>query len=186
MQGIASRSEETSADVAAALCRLSAAELVKLKALARLRAQGLPRGVGWTDLLHEAVARSLEGSRRLPPNVQIVAFLGGVMRSIASEHWRRARTEAGVLADLDDSSAFAAGDPPKDPERTALAIQALSSIHGLFARDPDVLKVLSGLADELTGEEIRQMYGLSAQAYEAARKRLRRAALRWLQGNDAP
>jgi len=173
-------------DIAAAIGGLSPADLARLKAIARLRAQGLPRGIGWADLLNEAVARALSGTRRLPPDVPVVAFLAGVMRSLASEAWRRARTEDDILAAAEDLSGFTADEMPKDPERTALAIQALSLIHRMFATDPDVLKVLSGLADELTAEEIRHVYGLSVQDYDNARKRLRRAMLRWALRDGAP
>lgn len=173
-------------DMAAAISGLSPADHARLKAIARLRAQGLPRGIGWADLLQEAMARALSGSRRLPPDVKVVAFLAGVMRSIASEVWRRSRTEADILSETGELPGFIHDDAPRDPERTTLAIQALSLIHRMFATDPDVLKVLSGLADELTAEEIRHVYGLSVQDYDNARKRLRRAMTRWALRDGAP
>ncbi len=176
-------STTAAAEIAAAINGLSPAELARLRALARARAQGLPAGMGWADLLQEAVTRTLAGNRKLPPDVPLVAFLGGVMRSLANEAWRRSRREGVLLEALGET---AGEDAARDPERTALAIQALSSIHRLFAGDPDVLKLLAGLADELSGEEIRQMYDLPARDYESARKRLRRAALRWALRNDVP
>src|SRR5712672_4045343 len=60
--------DNTTVDIARAIHSLSDADLVRLKALARLWARGLPGGVGWADVLHEAIARALDGRRRWPPN----------------------------------------------------------------------------------------------------------------------
>ena len=73
---------------AAALRRLSEGELRRLEQLARLRVIGL-HAVDWRDLLQEAIARLLDGSRRWPRDVSLVVFLRETMRSIASDHWRR-------------------------------------------------------------------------------------------------
>jgi len=73
--------------VSRALASLSEADLLRLQALARLRARGLPRGVSWSDLLHEAIARALDGSRQWPPGLPFLAFISGVMRSICHELW---------------------------------------------------------------------------------------------------
>jgi RNA polymerase sigma-70 factor (ECF subfamily) len=86
--------DEEGGDVVRALRSLSPADLVRLKALARLWSRGLPGGLGWADVLNEAIMRSLDGSRRWPPGVPRLAFLSGVMRSICDDHCRRARREA--------------------------------------------------------------------------------------------
>src|SRR5687768_4070956 len=70
------------------------ADLLRLKVIARLHARGLPPHVGWGDLLQEAFTRVLDGSRRQPEGVPMVAFLAGVMRSIKEQHWRQARRGA--------------------------------------------------------------------------------------------
>ena len=68
-------------DVGAALAALSEEDLVRLRAIARLRARSLPGDMSWSDLLHEAVLRALTGARPWPPGVPLLAFLAGVMRS---------------------------------------------------------------------------------------------------------
>ena len=78
-------------DVGAALAALSEEDLLRLRAIARLRARSLPDGMSWSDLLHEAVLRALTGARPWPPGVSLLAFLAGVMRSIGDEQWRRHR-----------------------------------------------------------------------------------------------
>jgi hypothetical protein len=54
-------------DVGAALAALSEEDLLRLRAIARLRARSLPDGMSWSDLLHEAVLRALMGARPWPP-----------------------------------------------------------------------------------------------------------------------
>ena len=68
-------------DVGAALAALSEEDLLRLRAIARLRAPSLPDDMSWSDLLHEAVLRALMGARPWPPGVSLLAFLAGVMRS---------------------------------------------------------------------------------------------------------
>ncbi len=161
-----------SGDVAAALCTLTDADLLRLRAVARLRARALPPGsVGWPDLLQESVLRALDGSRSWPAGVALIAFLGGIMRSLCTEHWRRYRWE-GIADCVPDSS------PGSDPERSYASVQALAALDRLFADDPVALRVLAGLADDLSAAEIRLHYGLSEVEYDTARRRMRRTLLR--------
>src|SRR3954469_15453771 len=110
---------------------LSERDLLRLKVLARLYARGLTGGLTWADLLHEAVARALEGTRRCPEGVEIVSFLAGVMRSLRAEYWRQRRREAETFTSRDDghTDALAAvRDPACDPERQLAALQQLSAL----------------------------------------------------------
>jgi RNA polymerase sigma-70 factor (ECF subfamily) len=68
-------------------------DLLRLRAIARLRARSLPDGTSWSDLLHEAVLRALAGARRWPPGVSLLAFLAGIMRSLCDEQWRHHRRQ---------------------------------------------------------------------------------------------
>ncbi|HKU97514.1 MAG TPA: sigma-70 family RNA polymerase sigma factor [Vineibacter sp.] len=167
-------------DIARALRSLSNADLARLKALARLWSRGLPGGLGWTDILNEAIVRALNGVRPWPPDVPLLAFLSGVMRSICDEHWRRVRRELawvvhdGDVSDVADDTAAA----PPDAERVLAAAQAVAAIHQLFSADGVALKIIAGLAEGMTASEICHAYGLSERAYDSARKRMRRALLR--------
>src|ERR1700733_8233488 len=81
------------ADRALALKLVTDCDLLRLKVIARLHGRSLPPDLSWADLLQEALARVLDGSRAIPPGVPTVAFLAGVMRSIKADHrrrWRRA------------------------------------------------------------------------------------------------
>ncbi len=148
--------------------------LLRLKASARFLARGLAPDLYWWDLLQEAFARVLNGSRRCPPNLPIDVFMTGVMRSIRAEHWRhRWQLEVSRFLNGEELS-----DPGPDPERAVVAHQELEAINELFADDPVAMHIITGLADGLSAEEIRGKYGLSSTEYDSARKRMRRALLR--------
>jgi DNA-directed RNA polymerase specialized sigma24 family protein len=172
----------TTVETTCAIRTLSDVDLLRLKAIARVWARGLPDGLGWADVLNEAIARVLDGSRRWPPGVPLLAFLSGVMRSICDDYWRRARRDLGLLVRFEDFVDLAApgeeSEPTPDPERVLAAGQALAAVDRLFAGDPAVLKIIAGLADGLTAKEICGVYGMSECAYDTARKRMRRAILR--------
>ncbi|HEY1899977.1 MAG TPA: hypothetical protein VGG49_09310 [Steroidobacteraceae bacterium] len=172
------------ADRALALKLVTNCDLLRVKVIARLHGRSLPPDVSWADLLQEAFARVLDGSRAIPPHVPTVAFLAGVMRSIKAEHWRRRRratqqqpvlaTEYQVVA----PETAEACDPQPDPERWLIAAQQLEAIGMLFAQDPVALQIICGLGDGLTAEEIRRTLGMTKTEYDSARKRMRRALIR--------
>lgn len=165
-------------DVGAALAALSDDDLLRLRALARLRARGLPGGVAWSDLLHEAVLRALEGTRRWPPGVPLLAFLAGIMRSLCDEQWRRRRREGLPPQPGDATATLADVASDADPARAYAAAEALAAVDRLFASDPVALKVIAGLTNGLGAEEIQRLYGLGAVEYDTGRRRMRRALLR--------
>jgi DNA-directed RNA polymerase specialized sigma24 family protein len=173
--------DNTTVDVACAIHGLSDVDLLRLKALARLWTRGLPGGVGWADLLNEAIARALDGSRRWPPGVPLLAFLSGAMRSICDDHWRRARRDLELFVraeDLSDPGAGEEAESPPGPERILVAAQALAAVNALFADDPPALKMIAALAEGLTAREICKLYDMSERDYDTVRKRMRRALLR--------
>jgi RNA polymerase sigma-70 factor (ECF subfamily) len=166
--------------LAGALQRLSEADLIRLKRIAQLRARELI-DVQWGDLLHEAVARALEGTRRWPPNVPLVVFLAGIMRSLADEHWRQHRSRTRLFA---TEGGKHVADVAANPEREMIAQQALVALDRMFRGDEDALKVITGLSHGLTAEEIQQAYGMDATRYASTRKRIRRALLNHFPNGD--
>jgi RNA polymerase sigma-70 factor (ECF subfamily) len=158
-------------------------DLLRLKALARLYARGLPPDVDWEDLLQEALTRVLVGSRTVPADVKPVAFIAGVMRSLRSEHRRRfLRSRRHAASDHPEPHTAARDIDVRDeaalPERILSARQELAHIQRLFADDPVVLGIIDGLAAGLDAEQIRNQLGLTTTAYDTARRRMRRALLR--------
>jgi DNA-directed RNA polymerase specialized sigma24 family protein len=166
------RAATASQDVHAALAALPEEDLLRLRAIARLRARSLPGAMSWSDLLHEAMLRALTGARPWPPGVPLVAFLAGVMRSLCEEEWRRHRRRLDHLPTPNDAIAA------DDPERACAAVEALAAIQRLFAIDDAALKVITGLISGMAAEDIRRHYGLTAVEYETTRRRIRRTMLR--------
>jgi DNA-directed RNA polymerase specialized sigma24 family protein len=158
---------------------VSEMDLLRLKTIARLHARGLPPAVGWEDLLQEAFMRVLTGARLQPPQVPPVAFLAGILRSLRSEHWRRARHGAAAAESGRpvEAAREPAGSAP-DPECSLMAAEQLVAIERLFAQDPVVLEIIAGLAEGLSAEQIRNCAGLSKTEYDSARRRMRRCLLR--------
>ena len=159
-------------------------DLLRLKAIARLYARGLPADVAWDDLLQEAMTRVLTGKRERPAGVPMVGFLAGVMRSLRADHIRRARLgmnrdEAPWLRwEPEPQAEFEVLDPVSDPERALIAAEELEKIRLLFVGDEIALQIFEGLAEGLAAEQIRARHDISHKDYDAARKRMRRCLLR--------
>jgi DNA-directed RNA polymerase specialized sigma24 family protein len=171
------------AQTALALELVNKMDLLRLKSIARIYARGLPPEGAWEDMLQEALTRVLTGSRRRPEGVTIVAFVAGILRSLRADYWRRARRESGdnqlrVDHRLDESLALDLVDPTPGPERALDARQQIALIKLLFAGDPAALRIIDGLRDGLSAEQIRLSTGLSKTDYDSARRRIRRTVLR--------
>lgn len=159
------------ADIGAAIRDLSDSDLTRLRALGRLRARTLP-GVEWSDLLHDAIVRALDGTRHWPSGVPIVAFLANIMRSIEYDHRRQAALEKAWRNEVGDNFMTA------DLEDGVIAAQSLGAIFEFFAADTTVARILEGLAHGRSAHEIRTQYQMSETEYDSGRKRLRRALLK--------
>jgi RNA polymerase sigma-70 factor (ECF subfamily) len=161
-------------EIARAKELVSDMDLLRLKTVARLHVRGLPADISWEDLLQEAFTRVLSGARAIPPGVEPVAFLAGVMRSLRSEHWRRALQSDAGPPDQDKRQV----DLASDPERQLICHEQLTVLVKLFAGDILALGIIEGLAEGLSAEEIRSLTGASKTEYDSARKRIRRTLLK--------
>jgi DNA-directed RNA polymerase specialized sigma24 family protein len=160
------------AQTALALKLVSDMDLLRLKALARLYARGLPADVTWEDLVQEALTRVLVGARLVPEGVPMVAFLAGVMRSLRSEQRRRAQARENDVREIE------LRDGRPGPERALSARQELGAIRQIFAGDTVVLQIIAGLGEGLSAAQICETRGISKTDYESARKRMRRTFLK--------
>lgn len=163
------------AETAVALKLITRMDFLRLKAIARLHARGLPADVTWDDLLQEAFTRMIVGTRRKPQGLSMVAFIAGIMRSLRSDHSRRARARFGCRDALHVDQLR---DPGADLERSLLAREQLESIERLFAGDAVVQRMLQGMTEGLTPAQIRAALKISKTEYDSARKRLRRTLLK--------
>ena len=170
----------TPKECAAALHGLSDADLRRLDEAARLRVAGLASVEG-RDLLHEAIARMLEGKRQWPRNVPLEAFLRETMRSIASDHWRRqksarvvAESEARADPETGDGAIAMAGDASMAPEARTGAAETLARIDALFSNDADAQAVMAGKASGMSPREIQEEYAMNETRYATTLRRIRR------------
>jgi len=171
------------AQTALALELVDKMDLLRLKTIARLYARGLPAQGAWEDMLQEALTRVLTGSRRRPEAVPMVAFVAGILRSLRADYWRRAKRESGsdklrIDHQRDEPLGFDLVDPTPGAERALIARQQITQIKLLFADDPAALKIIDGLGDGLTAEQIRVSTGLSKVDYDSTRRRMRRRVLK--------
>src|SRR5262249_41348015 len=122
------------------------------------------------DLLHEAVARVLEGTRKWPVGVPFIAFMCGAMRGIAWD-WR------GEIQNGDPDESEFAGPGEGD----AIARIDEQKLLELFADDPMAQKLVVGMIEGARGEELWEASGLTRTDYESKRRKIRRRIERlWL------
>ena len=155
-----------------AISALTDADYGRLASVSRLHARGIAQ-LEWRDLLHEAVQRVLDGSRRWPVDLPFAIFLCGVIRSIAGEARRvqsRTLSGGGVAEDLLASVASDA----QDPEQAAIGRDLLASLEGLFAGDKVGAGILQGLLEGHSPSEIQARLQLGQTDYDSARRRMRR------------
>ncbi len=174
-------------EVREAIEAMTSAELLKLEKYARYRIRGLGRkaaGRDHEDLMKEAITATLAGNRRWKrENISFLTHLMGAVRSISS-HWgeKSAESEAYLESELiRDSTNGKSYSPFQDfssdtpnPDRVMAARQKLKQIQTRFEKDADILQILDGLSEGLSGPEIQTSYQFSKKKYEAALRRLRR------------
>ena len=168
-----------------ALRNLPDADLRRLERIARLRCVGL-HDLHWRDLLHDAIARLLDGSRIWPKDLSLVVFLRETMRSIASDHWRRRNINPVQLeADLPeraDSDNFPmlenAPDLTPSPEEALSTVETLARIQEIFREDAEALHVIIGMASGQSPGEIQRGARMTPTRYTTTQRRIRRTLAR--------
>lgn len=168
-------------EIRAAIDGLAVIDLARLRRAGRLLAFGLACEAD--DLIGEAVAATLSGTRTCPRRMALVPFLIGAMRSIASA----ARGAAGrVETAVSFEATGTDGRPlvvPVDPEPTAetrlLATEdkaeRIAALENLFADDEQALLMLWADLELTPKEDIMIMNDLDDTAYATIRRRMRRA-----------
>ena len=133
------------------------------------------------DFLQEAYARTLEGRRKCPRNVDVVKHMVETMRSMLSSeakaHKRHPEQSLTFAEDAEDKQ----GDLPEEspsPEDIILSEQEAGAIRlkllGLFEDDEVALLIVEGIMEGMEGEELRALTELSKQEYGSMRRKIRR------------
>lgn len=155
-----------------AIAALSDADFARLGQVARLRARGLHH-LEWSDLLHDAVQRTLDGTRRWPLGVPFPIFLREVIRSLASEA-RRVQVRLLPASDATEEILANTASEAADPEQVAIGRDLLGTLEGLFLSDPVGLGIVRGLGEGLSPADMQSRLGIDSTTYESARRRIRR------------
>jgi DNA-directed RNA polymerase specialized sigma24 family protein len=123
------------------------------------------------DVLQEAITRTLAGTRKWPKNVNLHAFLSGVMKSIVSEApgiGFRKNIDKEIDPDL----------PVKDvsPDAAAIYFEGEVELHlmALFEDDDDAKMIVEGRLEGMDREDFLDVFDQDKTRYETACKRVRR------------
>lgn len=186
----------THEEVAQAIERLTDADLIRLDKAAAI----LLGGTGYAspkDLLHEALARALQGGlgpdgRHWPRDVPFTVFVKNAMKSIAdtSRHSLPVTEEvlAGDLVDPDSldgdpTEVFGTGVSSVETEAIDLEDRRakdtqdtadLAAVNAHFRHDDQVSWIIMGIQDNIPAREIQGLSGMSSTQYETAHRRFRR------------
>lgn len=159
---------------------LTDAEWMKLRLIARYHCNG--RGLGhWTeptDLLQEALLRTLDGSRNCPSGVAVIKFLDGVMRSLADGEWEKHSKRPVLVAIAGHGGEPGIAPDPvdvrPDSEKALLYTQARQRLIDLFKDDAEAQIIVEGMMDGMDGQELRDLTELDPVAYDSKRRLIRR------------
>lgn len=174
----------SSAEVAATIRSLSPAGWHRLGRIAEYYAHAC--SLEAADLRQEAFARALAGDRRCPVGVDVVHFLGQVMRSIASDARKVDKRKAAQVGrsvlhvvSLDDGEqvdSIVSSLPTPEEEVIAEdeAARIKRAVLDLFADDLVAQTILEGDMEDMEAEEIRSITGLDKTEYASARRLIRR------------
>lgn len=170
------------AQILSAFQKLTDDELLAL----RKYAQTLIGNTSFTeplDLIHEALARALDGRRNWPMHVNFGLFMALSMRSIVDAERSRQENQRGRRVSIDDlldsSPDLASAQPSVEEELIAmeqfhLASQAAAKARVALAEDQDALRVLNGMLGGLSPQEMCSTYSMSPKTFDAARHRVMR------------
>ena len=182
----------TREEIEKAFEELTVPQLAKIRGYATWRVEWIARasiGRSWDDLLQEALSLTLEERRHWNKNaVDFVGHLTGVMRSLSSD-WAKSLKAAKheepmlnseVSQENDNGEKISVVDGAKSgnpgPEMLLQTKELLSRIKQHLSKDKRVLEIMDGLGEGLMSSEICEIMGLTTQEFNAARKRLERAA----------
>lgn len=170
----------TTAEILEAFEKLSNDELLGL----RYCAKRLIDNTAYTeplDLLHEALARSLDGRRNWPPAIDFAVYLAMTMRSVANAERKSSRTK--LSTPLEDAMELysesmphsrSAEDVAISREEFNIATQVAEQARASLRDDPDAQRVLSGLLSGMSPREMCESFRIDTKTFDAARHRVMR------------
>ena len=166
-------------EIVTAIRALSTANWNWLRRIATVFCRGRP--IQPEDLLQETFARAIEGLRSCPRDVDIVRFLAGAMRSIASSTMkvvsRQPEFQAAALIG-DDGLALDPPDSRPTAEQHVISEEDTTQIKrvilDLFSDDVTARVMVEGIMEEMDGEDLRQVTDLTKTGFASKRRLIRR------------
>jgi hypothetical protein len=165
-------------ELRSAIARLSAADLGRLKQAAKVFS-GIS-GIMEDDLIQESYTRALEGRRTCGRTVDLVPFLCGVMKSIASQETEARKVGLRPVTVLRNGEAVlpeGKADTVSPEQGAAAAIDdrpLLARVHAATAGDEKLELLLEGIYDQMRGAELQDLLGVDEKGLAALRKKLKR------------
>jgi DNA-directed RNA polymerase specialized sigma24 family protein len=165
-------------DVRAAISALSKSDLGKLLQIADWFAKRC--GESGQDFLQEAIARAWDGRRRCRACTPVVAFIAGIMKSLASQETeaKKAGMRPKLVEEFDDHALPQWSAGCVSPEHAALSRiedgAILAEIVSLIADSEQLQLLMEGLCDGLRGKDLEDLLGVDTKGLAAARKMLQR------------
>jgi len=165
-------------EITAELAALSKANLVRLGRIARRYSMSPD------DLLQDAFESIMEGNRHCPRDLNVMVFLWGTIRSLASSQ-KKSLAKLPVIDSLtpttDDCDTHPDLDCPAvspDAELLLISGQDADAIYSvllsLFADDENAWLIVEGLMEGMERRELQELTGLGDTDYETKRRLIRR------------
>jgi DNA-directed RNA polymerase specialized sigma24 family protein len=179
----------TQEELAHALRSVLDVELARVQDLARLNAlRGYPGT--WEDLLHEAICRAYMGKRPCPRDVEPIAFLAGVMKSIGSSE--RKKLKGRQFVEINDEpeedetpgKTVSLACTAPSPEELASVQQQTDRMLAIFADDADAQMIIMGRLEGLQGKDLRALTTLSETAFDSKLRLIKRRLLKMEKGGS--
>ena len=134
------------------------------------------------DLLQEAIARALNGSRKCPTDVGITKFLAEIMRSIAHGESEKPENRVVILSLVSSEGRKGESLDPPNPfpsiEETVINEESAAILHdrilSLFEEGTPARDMVQGMMEDWSAEELREVMGLDKTAYASMRRLIRR------------
>jgi DNA-directed RNA polymerase specialized sigma24 family protein len=130
------------------------------------------------DLLQEAVARGIAGTRTWPQDISLIKFLAMTMRSILDIEIKKARRRPQALEGDEDATEDLEDLNPQGPGRRSDDIlinnQERAHLLALFKNDDVAQLMVEGMLDNMEGEELRDFVGLTPTEFASKRRKIRR------------
>lgn len=168
----AARAVWTEGEVQVAIRDLSEADYVRLRQAGKALEKVCRLSAD--DLLHEAITRVLDGTRKIPRTEKFLAVLYMAMKSIASSDGKR--HDNSRVDGVDDEELNCMEGSASSPDAGLVRSDARKIVTALFEGDEIAQMICEGwFFEDMTDRELGDLTGLDATRLASAKKSIFRA-----------